>query len=1422
MFRLQRHKSEKSGERIDFKFSSFQALQVPKEWDKLFVSIISMETGKTIAKSSKASTRNGVCHWKESISESVWVLQEDTSKEIEECMFKIVVAMGSARSGILGEAIINLTNYMSSKKSVSISLPLKRCSHGTVLQVKIQCLNPRTTIRDEQWLQKSPHSEDKSEDYEDVDNKSDVSDNAYAKSIGSSSSKTSHPGELGSRNTSFSASGSRHSFDSLEGSLDRTIVSPRNNISGDLYSPVVRQDSSNSQNGAPYTSGVENLPRSNYSSFNSKYTGSGTNLQQNSSHLLSPSVERNGCNSKNLLEEAEDTIEELRSEAKMWERNARKLMIDLELLRKEFSDQSRRQADLDMELSAACSERDGLKQEIEQLRTVIEEAQMASETSIFQTDGINYIQKELEEEIKFHKESNANLTINLKKSQESNMELVSILQELEETIEKQRLEVDNFSDEKAQLYELQKSQKDLQDTVNFLEEELDDKSTELLLERNRSNQALLEIEAKWTSKISEKEELVNLEAKLSGSKEIRFDYGGDSNMIKENEVLKEKVQELERDCNELTDENLNLILKLKGSNGETSFNSSSNELQESEIELLKLQICHLEQRLESEMLNEGVSVSNQLIDLQNKCTDLDTLLRNSQVEIREREAEITTLKQQLEDGYGRKAEKSEIVELEAKLSSKNEEIEILKHSQMELRALVYSLQKEKDQVDENFDIVSRESAITSKCLDDVRNDLLVLTCSLDTHISANKMLERKSFELESGKHELELHLSEMEEENVQLSERISGFEAQLRYLTDEKESCRLELDNSNSTTLNLRNKIERLGNDMETQRVELKQKLQEMQDRWSETQEECEYLKRANPQLQATAECLIEECSSVQKLNGELKKQKLELNERCTRLEAELRESRESFSNICKSAEIFEAKLSSMEKNIALKEKFLTSELDSLLLENEKHKEKLVLGESLLHQMYLEKSLEVENLQREVAHLSEQISATHDEREIKASNAILEVSSLHADKVKLESALQDEQAKVKLFETEMHNIQLESGNKLQRLITELSASKQNQELLVADHEKLQRLLDDVKASEERLKITFNGLELKLSASEYERKQLSEEISILKIQLQKVVQLQDEVLALKNFINESKYEKGKLESSLQSLSKECEELRAEKMSFVEKISNTNKSVSELEDCKRIRFSLEEKLLRLEGDLTAKKVLHAQDPELKNELNRIKRANSQFQRKIQCLEEEKDECLKRVEALEQELKNEEKRHLSSSGNNELPRFESDTQEDLMPSEKEMEKSNYQENENKSTSVKTNQLQKFPNGQENLGANHNQETDKKRHDHNGRDQALELMSKIQLLEIELSEALEANNMYKLQLKNVLTEGPNGRANAPKRSVSEGVERGASSLEAELKDLQERYFHMSLRFAEVEAQREELVMKVKALKPNGKRWFS
>lgn len=50
------------------------------------------------------------------------------------------------------------------------------------------------------------------------------------------------------------------------------------------------------------------------------------------------------------------------------------------------------------------------------------------------------------------------------------------------------------------------------------------------------------------------------------------------------------------------------------------------------------------------------------------------------------------------------------------------------------------------------------------------------------------------------------------------------------------------------------------------------------------------------------------------------------------------------------------------------------------------------------------------------------------------------------------------------------------------------------------------------------------------------------------------------------------------------------------------------------------------------------------------------------------------------------------------------------------------------------------------------------------------------------------------------------------------EKFERTKSMLEAELRDIQERYLNMSLKYAEVEGQREELVMKLRLAKKNKK----
>lgn len=70
---------------------------------------------------------------------------------------------------------------------------------------------------------------------------------------------------------------------------------------------------------------------------------------------------------------------------------------------------------------------------------------------------------------------------------------------------------------------------------------------------------------------------------------------------------------------------------------------------------------------------------------------------------------------------------------------------------------------------------------------------------------------------------------------------------------------------------------------------------------------------------------------------------------------------------------------------------------------------------------------------------------------------------------------------------------------------------------------------------------------------------------------------------------------------------------------------------------------------------------------------------------------------------------------------------------------------------------------------------------------------------------------------LYSLMPEGQSGS-----RDGEENNNEKITQLEAELKDMQDRLLNMSMQYAEVEAQREELVMELKnANAKKGGRWF-
>ncbi|GAB2213060.1 hypothetical protein Drorol1_Dr00021077 [Drosera rotundifolia] len=148
MSRSAKFKLDKTKVKVVFRLQ-FHATHIPQTgWDKLFVSCIPADTGKATAKTTRANVRNGTCKWADPIYETTRLLQDVRTKEYEEKLYKLIVAMGSSRSSLLGESNINLADYVTALKPTVVTLPLQGSDAGTDLNVTIQLLTSKTGFRE--------------------------------------------------------------------------------------------------------------------------------------------------------------------------------------------------------------------------------------------------------------------------------------------------------------------------------------------------------------------------------------------------------------------------------------------------------------------------------------------------------------------------------------------------------------------------------------------------------------------------------------------------------------------------------------------------------------------------------------------------------------------------------------------------------------------------------------------------------------------------------------------------------------------------------------------------------------------------------------------------------------------------------------------------------------------------------------------------------------------------------------------------------------------------------------------------------------------------------------------------------------------------------------------------------------------------
>lgn len=609
---------------VDFKFE-FHATQVPAQgWDKLTVSLVSLETGKVTAKTGKAIVRDGNCQWAESVLESAKLLQATKGKYMENAMYKFLVSTGSSRMGILGETTINLAEHIGASLPISLSLPLENCISGSILHVRIECLNPgatHRTIEDESDIYLRPGEAD-----EDIHSSSDLSQNDTPSSLEKQkqsntliTNKEDHAvSALGLCPESMDVEPAPVGEDTDETIKEFSFINKASPVLATGY--VERQESDSAMTesigskdlgqdpffsiavigagGKPPKSGGTNRPIPSYPTkplkdptgrhmndtpsmlrWSSQVDVSQTVLPLASDRLSAKSHRRSNSMIANF-EAAETALTELQKDPVSWEQQAWKAKNEVERLKQHLASETKHVSEMTIELSALRTELESIKTEAKQLKSIkqVSEDKGNGQAKVYLEvkDAKNTI-KELKEELAYEKNVNLSLNLQIQKTNESNSELLLEILDLEELLQKKDTEIEGL---KAESY---------------------------LLKDREQNSSLENMKVTWMKKLQEsEEEKQQLTQRIASFETIQKCKPKDENDLEKTvDLLKRELDDLEKDSQELTEENMNLLLKLK----ETSYTIKEKDdmiaLLQSKITMTSEQSLLTETRADNTLASVG-------------------------------------------------------------------------------------------------------------------------------------------------------------------------------------------------------------------------------------------------------------------------------------------------------------------------------------------------------------------------------------------------------------------------------------------------------------------------------------------------------------------------------------------------------------------------------------------------------------------------------------------------------------------------------------------------------------------------------------------------------------------------------------------------------------------------------------------------
>ncbi|CAA0842219.1 Myosin heavy chain-related protein [Striga hermonthica] len=391
MFKSARWRSEKNKVKVVFKLQ-FHAAKVPKVGDDaLLVSIVPADAGKPTVKSDRALLREGSCFWENPVYESVKFNRDPKSGKILERIYYFVVGTGSSKSGVIGEASIDFSNYAEANKVSMVSLPLKCSKPEAVLNV---CSKFFPFVFENSYCLLDEDNESIKSDYKDSSLKAQMENGDVDEPMRSNS-------DIVPFNKTVS-----------------NIAVPNRPCRGSSGSDITM---SSSESDNVHHEWLRNTALEAASTDNDS---------------LSTPREKTFSGLQQMLSDEPSgvVVEKLKSEVAALSRQASMSDLELQTLRKQIVKESKRGQDLFKEVVCLKKERDALREECDRIKI--------AKNRIDSGGGDSWkIVEELRQELNHAKEINSNLQIQLQKTQESNSELILAVRDLDEMLEQKNKEI---------------------------------------------------------------------------------------------------------------------------------------------------------------------------------------------------------------------------------------------------------------------------------------------------------------------------------------------------------------------------------------------------------------------------------------------------------------------------------------------------------------------------------------------------------------------------------------------------------------------------------------------------------------------------------------------------------------------------------------------------------------------------------------------------------------------------------------------------------------------------------------------------------------------------------------------------------------------------------------------------------------------